>query len=54
MVSRCLAHPTRRYPTACELFDDLDVETPSEVWKVPDGCFDVGPIAREYLERVTR
>lgn len=54
MVSRCLAHPTRRYPTACELFDDLDVETPSELWKVPDGCFDVGPIAREYLERTMR
>ena len=54
MVSHCLAHPSRRYPTACELFDDLDVETPSEVWKVPDGCFDVGPIAREYLERAMR
>lgn len=54
MVSRCLAHPTRRYPTACELLDDLVVETPSEIWKVPDECFDVGPIAREYLERAMR
>ena len=51
MVSRCLAHPDRRYLSACELFDDLEVETPSEVWKVPEGCFDVGPIARAYLER---
>jgi serine/threonine protein kinase len=54
MISRCLAHPTRRYKTACELFEDLDVETPSPVWKVPDGCFDVGPIACEYVERSMR
>jgi len=51
MISRCLAHPSRRYRSACELFDDVNVEAPSEVWKVPCGCFDVGAVARDYLER---
>ena len=54
MVSRCLAHPDRRYSSACELLDELDVEAPPEDWKVPDGCFDVGPLAREYIERTMR
>ena len=51
MVSRCLAHPNGRYKTAGELHGDLDAETPPEAWSVPEGCFDVAPIAREYLER---
>ncbi|MBN9517562.1 serine/threonine protein kinase [bacterium] len=53
MVSRCLAHPDRRYPSACELYDDLDVDAPPGPgeWSVPKGCFDVAGVAREYLER---
>ena len=51
MVSRCLAHPNGRYKTAGELHGDLDAETPPEVWSVPEGCFDVAPIAREFMER---
>ena len=56
MVSRCLAHPDRRYLSACELYDELDVETPPGPgeWDVPEGCFDVAGVAREYLERSIR
>lgn len=54
LIARCLARPERRYPSACELYADMDVEDPPPgpgEWDVPDGCFDVAGIAREYLER---
>ena len=56
MVSRCLAHPDRRYPSACELYNDLDADAPPGPceWAVPAGCFDVAGIAREYLEQRMR
>jgi hypothetical protein len=56
MVSRCLAHPDRRYPSARELYDDLDVEKPPGPgeWAVPSGCVDVAGVAREYLEQRMR
>lgn len=56
IVSRCLAHPDRRYPSACELHNDLDVDTPPGPgeWAVPKGCFDVAGIAREYIEQRMR
>lgn len=56
MVSRCLAHPDRRYPSACELYSDLDTDTPPGPgeWAVPKGCFDVAGIAREYIEQRMR
>jgi serine/threonine protein kinase len=56
LVSRCLAHPDRRYLSACELFDELDVEKPPGPgeWAVPHGCFDVAGSAREYLEQRMR
>jgi len=56
MVSRCLAHPDRRYPSACELYGDLDTDTPPGPgeWAVPKGCFDVASIAREYIEQRMR
>jgi serine/threonine protein kinase len=56
MISRCLAHPDRRYPTASELFADLDVDAPPGPgeWTVPAGCFEVAGIAREYLEQRMR
>ena len=56
MVSRCLAHPERRYPSACELYNELDVEAPPGPgeWAVPQGCFDVSGIAREYIEQRMR
>ena len=56
MISRCLAHPDRRYPSAGELFADLDADVPPGPgeWAVPAGGFDVAGIAREYLERVLR
>jgi hypothetical protein len=53
MIANCLANPTRRYPSACELYDELDNDAPPGPgeWVVPEGCFDVAGIAREYLER---
>ncbi len=56
MVSKCLAHPDRRYLSACELYDELDVEKPPGPgeWAVPTGCFDVAGIGREYLEQRMR
>jgi len=53
LIAKCLANPKRRYPTACELYDELDKEEPPPgpgEWDVPEGCFDVAGIAREYLE----
>jgi serine/threonine protein kinase len=53
IISRCLAHPDRRYLSACELYEEVDVEIPPGPgeWSVPAGCFDVAGIAREYLEQ---
>jgi len=56
LVSRCLAHPDRRYSSACELYNDLDVDAPPGPgeWAVPQGCFDVAGMAREYIEQRMR
>ncbi len=53
LISRCLAHPSRRFANAGELWTELDVETPPGPgeWTVPAGCFDVAGVAREYLEQ---
>jgi serine/threonine protein kinase len=53
LLSRCLAHPARRFHDAVELLAALDAEAPPSDWVVPDGCFDVGPLAREYLDSMT-
>jgi serine/threonine protein kinase len=52
LLSRCLAHPDRRFPDGVELLDALERNDPGE-WIVPEGCFDVGPLAREYLESLS-
>jgi serine/threonine protein kinase len=49
LLSRCLAHPSRRFADGGELLramqeDDVEVE-----WAMPDDCFDVAPLVREYL-----
>ncbi|MGL6097739.1 MAG: serine/threonine-protein kinase [Fimbriiglobus sp.] len=56
MVSRCLAHPDRRYPSACALYEELDADVPPGPggWEVPDKCFDVAGVARAYLEHRVR
>jgi hypothetical protein len=54
LIGKCLASPKNRFPSACELYDEIDkVEPPPGPgeWDVPEGCFDVAGIAREYLER---
>ena len=54
LVSRCLAHPSRRFRDAGELLAALDSEAPPLDWRVPDGCVDVAPLAREYLDSLAR
>jgi serine/threonine protein kinase len=54
LVSRCLAHPARRFHDAGELLASLESEAPPVEWRVPDGCVDVGPLAREYLDSLAR
>lgn len=54
LISLCLAHPARRFKDAGELLVELETEGGPEVWAVPDGCFDVGPLAREYIDRQVR
>jgi serine/threonine protein kinase len=54
LISRCLAHPDRRFRGAGELLAELNAESADASWAVPDGCLDVGPIAREYVERAVR
>src|SRR5262249_33703356 len=51
LVSRCLAQPGRRFRDAEELLAELSAEAPpgQGEWDVPEGCFDVGAVAREYL-----
>lgn len=54
LLSRCLAHPARRFPDAVELLAAIDDEPPPTVWSVPEDCFDVGPLTRDYLESLAR
>ena len=56
---RLAKHPARqfrhRFPDACALDDALNgVLPPDEDVKLPDGCFDVRGLAREYLVSLTR
>jgi serine/threonine protein kinase len=52
-IARCFAHPQRRFADAGELLESLD-ERPPITWSVPDGCFDVGHLASEYLHTQRR
>lgn len=54
LLGRCLAHPDRRFPTALELSRALDEDAAPADWPVPPDGFDVGPIAREYLDGLAR
>jgi hypothetical protein len=54
LLARCLAHPARRFRDAGELSAALEEDAPPADWAVPEGCFDVGPLAREYLESLAR
>ncbi len=50
ILSRCLASPDRRFKDACDLLALLDDDAAPEEWQIPEGCFDVGPLAKEYLD----
>lgn len=52
LLSRCLAREDRRYRDATELLTELDRGEVPPFDPVPEGCYDVGPLAREYLEEV--
>jgi serine/threonine protein kinase len=52
LLSRCLAQPARRYRDAMELKEACENVEPDRRWVVPDGCFDVEPLARAMFERV--
>jgi hypothetical protein len=54
LLSRCLAHPSRRFADAEQLLESLEAAPIPETWTVPEGCFDVGPLAREYLNGLVR
>src|SRR5437879_6153772 len=55
LIGRCLAHPERRFADACALEDALhQILPPDEDWVVPEGCFDVRDLAREYLSSLAR
>ena len=56
LVAKCLAHPERRYADAGALLADLDAEAapgPGD-WAVPEGGFEVGAVAREYVNSLRR
>lgn len=48
LVSRCLAHPGRRFKDACRLADEFDDVAPQD-WAVPPGMFDVQDLVRDYI-----
>ncbi len=54
LVSRCLAHPSQRFQNAGELLAALETDAAPVKWQVPEGCVDVGPLAREYLNTLTQ
>jgi serine/threonine protein kinase len=53
LLARCLAHPARRFRDAGELLTALEDDPPPLDWNIPAGCFEVGPLAREYLNTLT-
>jgi hypothetical protein len=53
LLARCLAQPSRRFADGRELLGALELERASPVWNVPAGCFDVGPLASEYLNSLS-
>jgi tRNA A-37 threonylcarbamoyl transferase component Bud32 len=55
LISRCLAHPDRRFADACALEDALVGSVPpDEDWQVPADGFDVRPLARAYFASLSR
>jgi serine/threonine protein kinase len=54
LLTRCLAQPERRFRDAFEVLKELEQEVAPVVWDVPEGCFDVGPLAREYVANLAR
>jgi serine/threonine protein kinase len=54
LLSRCLAHPSRRFRDAGELLAALEADEAPVNWQVPKDGVDVAPLAREYLDGLSR
>ena len=52
IISQCLAGPERRFKDARQVLQAIEY-LPEEI-DLPAGCFDVGPLAREYLASQAR
>lgn len=50
LLGRCLAHPDRRFQSAEELRLELANRLPGPEWEIPEGCYDVGPLAVAYFQ----
>ncbi len=52
LISRCLAHPDRRFADAGELEEGMSSAALPTWPPVPEGCYDVSHIVREYIATV--
>jgi len=52
LISRCLAHPDWRFANAGELDEAMSSADLPRWPPVPDGCFDISNIVREYIATV--
>jgi serine/threonine protein kinase len=52
LISRCLAHPDRRFANAGELEQAMSSADLPRWPPVPDGCYDVSHVVREYIATV--
>jgi len=54
LVSRCLAHPSRRFRDAGELLSELEGDEAPLDWQIPKDGYDVAPLAREFIDSLAR
>ena len=52
LISRCLAHPDRRFTNAGELDEAMSSADLPRWPPVPEGCYDVSHVVREYIATV--
>lgn len=52
LISRCLAHPNRRFTTAAELEEAMSSADLPRWPPVPGGCYDVSHVVREYVATI--
>ena len=52
LIARCLAHPDRRFANAGQLEEAMTGADLPRWPPVPDGCYDVSHLVREYIATV--